>query len=99
MELIIGSTYFRVYESGEIERQMKSGKWKVVKNTMNHSQGYNVIFVEKKQYMRSRLMFLAYFNTPFSEKIVMSHKDGNRLNCKLSNLSIETYSSIRLCLK
>jgi hypothetical protein len=93
-ELVIQDSTFRVYESGDIERKMKSGTWKQIKNTANHNQGYNVILVQKKQYMRSRLMFLAYLNVPMNEKIVMHHKDGNRLNCALNNLTIETYSSM-----
>ena len=45
--------------------------------------------------MRSRIMLLAFMmheNLP--EKVVMHHKDGDRLNCSLSNLTVETYSSI-----
>jgi len=93
-EIVIQDSAFRVYESGDIERKLKSGTWKQVKNTANHNQGYNVILIQKKQYMRSRLMFLAYFNVPVTEKILMHHKDGNRLNCSLDNLTIETYSSM-----
>jgi len=93
-EIIVDESNFRVYPSGVIERKLKSGKWKVINNTPNHNQGYNVILINKKQYMRSTLMRIAYMNTDISEKIVMRHKDGNRLNCDLSNLSIETYSSM-----
>lgn len=93
-EIEIHGSKFRVYETGTIERQFKSGIWKEVKNTANHNQGYNVILVQKQQYMRSRLMFLAFMNHDKNEKIVMHHKDLNRLNCSLSNLSIETYSSM-----
>lgn len=92
-EIIVDESIFRVYSSGIIERKLKSGKWKVINNTANHNQGYNVILINKKQYMRSMLMRIAFMDTP-SEKIVMHHKDGNRLNCDLSNLSMETYSSM-----
>ena len=93
-EIEVDGSYFRVHESGEIERKMKSGTWKVIKNTPNHNQGYNVIVIQKKQYMRSRLMYMAYFDEN-KTKFIMHHKDGDRLNCALSNLSIETYGSIR----
>ena len=94
-EIQIADSWFRVYENGDIERKMKSGSWKMIKNTPNHNQGYNVIVIEKKQYMRSRLMYMAYFNE-HKTKFIMHHKDGNRLNCALSNLSIENYGSLRL---
>jgi len=93
-EITIDGSKFKVYENGAIERQLKSGKWKIIKNNANHNQGYNVILIQKRQYMRSRLMFLTFMNIPITEKIVMHHKDGNRLNCALSNLTIETYSSM-----
>lgn len=93
-EIVIQDSTFRVYENGDIDRKLKSGTWKQIKNTANHNQGYNVILINKKQYMRSKLMFLAYFNVPVTEKIVMHHKDENRLNCALANLSVETYSSM-----
>lgn len=86
---------FRVFETGEIQRETKTGAWKLVKNTANHNRGYNVILIGKKQYMRSRLMFLAFMkHESMPEKILMHHKDGDRLNCMLSNLTVETYSSI-----
>ena len=86
---------FRVFETGEIQRETKSGAWKLVKNTANHNKGYNVILIGKKQYMRSRLLFLAFMkDESMPEKILMHHKDGDRLNCTLANLTVETYSSI-----
>jgi len=96
-EIEISGSKFRVFETGEIHREMKSGSWKPVKNSANHNRGYNVIMINKKQYMRSRLMLLAFkdaFRQCETEKIVMHHIDGNCLNCALSNLTVETYSSI-----
>jgi hypothetical protein len=97
IEIVIeDKTYkIRAFETGEIQRETKSGAWKPVKNTANHNRGYNVILIGKKQYMRSRLMFLAFMkHESMPEKILMHHKDGDRLNCALSNLTVETYSSI-----
>ena len=88
---------FRVYKTGMIERKMKSGTWKEIPNTMNHSQGYNVICINKKQYMRSRLIFLAFMNDVNPEKkILMHHLDEDRLNCSLDNMSIENHCTINV---
>jgi len=94
-EILIADCRFRVFSTGEVHRETKTGKWKTVNNVPNHSKGYNVILINKKQFMRSRLMFLAFMqHETMPDKIVMHHKDGNRLNCDLSNLTVETYSSI-----
>jgi len=95
-ELSILDSKFRIYESGDVERCLKSGRWKMIQNTPNHNQGYNVILIQNKQYMRSRLIAMAYLNLD-EKKVLLHHKDGDRLNCALSNLSIETYKSIRNC--
>jgi len=94
-ELTIENTRLRVYENGEIERQFKSGEWKLVHNSANHNQGYNVILIQKHQYMRSRIMAMTFLDLDVNKKILMHHKDGNRLNCALKNLSVETHHSIR----
>jgi uncharacterized protein Veg len=94
-ELTIGESMFRIYTNGDIERKLKSGRWKMIPNVANQNQGYNVIFIQKKQYMRSRLVHLAYHDAT-TEKILMYHKDGNRLNCSLDNLSVETHQSINI---
>jgi hypothetical protein len=93
-QIEISGCKLRVFETGEIQRNTKLGAWKTVKNSANHNKGYNVILIDKKQYMRSRLMLLAFMNRDPADRIVMHHKDGDRLNCALSNLSVETYSSI-----
>lgn len=94
-EMIIENTLLRVYENGEIERFFKSCAWKLVNNSANHNQGYNVILIQKRQYMRSRIMAMTFLNLDVNKKILMHHKDGNRLNCALTNLSVETHQSIR----
>ena len=94
-ELKVEDTLLRVYENGEVERQFKSGVWKLVNNSPNHNQGYNVILIQKRQYMRSRIMAMTFLDLEVDKKILMHHKDGNRLNCALKNLSIESHQSIR----
>jgi hypothetical protein len=96
-EIVIDGSEFRVYETGVIERKLKSGTWKVIPNTVNHSQGYNVICINKKQYMRSRIMYLAFMNTITQDrKILMHHQDDDRLNCSLENLSVENHCTINV---
>ena len=95
-EITIENTHLRVYENGEIERMFKSGEWKLVNNSANHNQGYNVIYlIQKRPYMRSRIMAMTFLELDVHKKILMHHKDGNRLNCALKNLSVETHHSIR----
>lgn len=94
-EIKIDNTLLRVYENGEIERQFKSGNWKLIDNSSNHNQGYNVILIQKRQYMRSRIIAMTFLNLDTDKKMLMHHKDGDRLNCALKNLTIETHHSIR----
>jgi hypothetical protein len=94
IDLQILDTQLRVFPNGDIQRQLKSGTWKSIKNTANHNQGYNVIVVNKKQFMRSRIVGKAFLQLELNDKMVLHHKDGNRLNCAVDNLTIESYSSI-----
>ncbi len=94
-ELTIGESVLRVQSNGTIERKLKSGRWKIIPNVANQNQGYNVIFIEKKQYMRSRIMYLAFMES-IPGKILMYHKDGDRLNCSLENLSVENHQTINI---
>ena len=95
IEIKIINTLFRVKKTGELERQMRSGKWKNVKNSPNQNQGYNVILVDKKQIMRSRIIAYAFMGIElFNKKDIIFHKDDNRLNCNVENLSIQTRKTI-----
>ena len=92
-EFTIRTTRLRAYKDGRVERFMKSGRWKEIKNTMNHAQGYNVILIDKKQYMRGRVIGGAYLGIDVDNKhMVVFHKDGNRMNTKLDNLSTLSHS-------
>lgn len=81
-------------ELGEVYRKMKTGCWKKVENKMNHKKGYNVILVGKKQYMRSKIVALAFGKV--SEKyahdkyINICHVNQDRLDCKITNLVVKT---------
>lgn len=95
-EIVIQSCCVRVFEDGSMERLRIGGTWKAIKNSVNHVQGYNVIMIDKKQYMRSRIVCHAFLNMDFKDPRVIHYKDGDKLNCSVSNLSIETRSSISL---
>ncbi len=85
----IFQSIFKIYPCGKIERQLKSGKWKIIENKANHKQGYNVIMIEKKQYTRSRIIAHAYFNFELNDNLLqICFKDLNRLNTSIYNLII-----------
>ncbi len=66
---------------------MKSKFWKKVENKNNHNKGYNVILINKKQYMRAKLILYAFKDINLDEKHVnIHHANGNRLDCGLVNL-------------
>jgi hypothetical protein len=92
-DLTIGKTSLRIYEDGTIERY--KNQWCEIKNTPNHKKGYNVIMIEHKQYMRSRLVCYAFNDLDLSSKHVIHYLDDNKLNCNIDNLSIETPTSLK----
>ena len=96
VELNLYGTCLKVFPDGKIERCMKSGNWKTIENTANHRHGYNVIMIKNVQYTRARVVAYAFLNliTLTDKTIVIHHKDDDRLNCSIENLSIESYSSI-----
>ena len=96
IELYLFGTKLQVYPDGKIERLMKSGNWKVIENRANHRHGYNVIMIKSVQYTRARIVAYAFLNmvTLTNKSFVIHHKDNDRLNCSVDNLSIESYSSI-----
>jgi hypothetical protein len=96
VELYLFGSHLRVYPDGSIERLMKSGNWKYIENKVNHRHGYNVIMIKGVQHTRARIVAYAFLNmTSLTNKsVVLHHKDGNRLNCSVDNLSMESYSSI-----
>lgn len=92
-ELYIGNTLLRIYDDGMIERYKK--KWCKIENTPNHKKGYNVITIDNKQYMRSRIVCHAFNNLDLSSKNVIHYLDDNKLNNSIHNLSIETSGSLK----
>jgi hypothetical protein len=84
----INETELKVFKNGAIERKMSN--WKEIKNTANQNKGYNVILINKKQYMRSKIIANTFLKIPLDDKsIYICHKDNNKLNCSLKNLEIK----------
>lgn len=84
---------FIVHRSGKIMRKMKSGKWKEIKNSPNHKQGYNVLMINKKQFTRSQIIAHTYLKYDINDKDYLKnkmiiYKDKNKLNNNVSNLLI-----------
>ena len=77
-------------KSGRIFRKMKSGKWKEIINKSNHTKGYNVILIDKKQYMRSKLILYSLNKINLNDKnLQIMHKNKNKLDCNMDNLYIK----------
>jgi hypothetical protein len=93
-DLFVGTTSLRIYEDGRIFRNKKND-WYEIENNPNHRKGYNVIMIDKKQYMRSRLVCYAFKNLDLSSKSVIHYLDDDKLNCNIENLSIETSQSLK----
>lgn len=91
MIITIKNTVLDCMEDGKILRKMKSGKWKEIPNRANQSKGYNVILIEKKQYMRSHIIAHAFLEYSLDDKTkFIYHLDLNKLNCGKDNLEIKT---------
>jgi len=86
-EITIDNTKLICTLKGDIFRMMKSKCWKKVENINNHNKGYNVIVINKKQYMRAKLILYAFKNIELNEKHVnIHHSNGDRLDCGVYNL-------------
>ena len=92
-EITIRSTRLRAHADGKVERLMKSGRWKIIKDSLNHGQGYNVILIDKKQYMRARVIGTAFLGIdPDNRNMIVFHNDGNRMNNNVNNLKTLSHS-------
>ena len=83
------NTVLDVDEDGSIKRKLKSGKWKTIKNKVNHNKGYNVILIDKKQFMRSSIIAHTYLNLDINRNVyLIYHLDGDKLNSAVCNLEV-----------
>ena len=88
LHLNIEGTELKVFNDGRILRKMS--EWKEIKNTANQNKGYNVILINKKQYMRSKIIVNAFRKIPLDDKsIYICHKDNDKLNASIKNLEIK----------
>ena len=89
-EFSVKETCFICTTGGILFRKMKTGYWKKIENTKNHSKGYNVILVNKKQYSRAKLILYAFNKINLDDKNKnIYHKNMNRLDCQIDNLTLE----------
>lgn len=77
---------FKFNINGDIQRMMKSGKWKTIPNVCNHNNGMNVIIINNRQHTRSKLMGCVYMNLDINKQYTCVYQDKNRMNCNISNL-------------
>lgn len=88
--LNIDGTKLKVYQDGMIMRKMKSNNWKEIENNNNHVKGYNVILINKKQYMRSKIMAFAFLDKDlYDNSFFVCHKDNDKMNSSSDNLFIK----------
>ena len=86
----IDGTNLKIYSDGTILRKMKSSNWKEIENKKNHIKGYNVILINKKQYMRSKIMAFAFLDKDlYDNTFFVCHKDTDKLNSSSDNLFIK----------
>lgn len=73
---------------------MKSGTWKKIPNRPNHCKGYNVIMINKKQYMRWQIIAHAFLKYDLNNKtVIVCYLDQNKLNHSIDNIDIRYKST------
>ena len=89
-KVIDKNTHMICNEKGDIYRKMKSGNWKKIENNENHKKGYNVILINKKQYMRAKLVMYFLERLDLCDKnLNICHINQNKLDCSFKNLCIK----------
>jgi hypothetical protein len=90
MIIEINQSKFDCKEDGTILRWMKTNRWKEIELKANHIKGYNVISINKKQYMRSQIIAHAFLNYDLNDKnVIIYYLDSNKLNNHKDNLKIK----------
>lgn len=90
----------RCFYDGSIERlQIKNGitnirtpRWKLIKNIPHKPYGYNKIGIGDKMYLRHRIIAFCYYgNFELNDiSVEIDHRDGNILNNCVENLKVGT---------
>ena len=92
----LDGTVLKVCRDGNVYR-LKNNDWKIIENTQNHIKGYNVILIDKKQYMRSKIIACAFLNHDlYDNSVFICHKDNDKMNSEIENLYIKSKSDIKL---
>jgi hypothetical protein len=87
----------RCHRNGVVERFWKNIKWRIVENTANREDGYNIININKKTIRRHRLIAYCFLELDdivgrLDKTDVIDHIDGNPLNNAVANLRITNQS-------
>ena len=85
----IDGVLLKVYKDGKIYRWMNYGRWKLIPNVNNHSNGYNQFGIHKKLFYRHRIMCYCFKNLDLSNtKIQVDHINHDKLNNNIENLRV-----------
>lgn len=89
--------YYQVSDEGQIQRILKDGRTKTVKNRPN-GKYYTVCLSKKGEkftYAVHRLVAETFLGLP-EERMEVNHKDGNKKNNRLENLEWVTQTENRI---
>ena len=89
IQCTVNSQKLMVYRCGDVWRLLKNGDWRFVKNTANHSDGYNQVGCGNKTYRRHRIIAYAYLNLDIDDASqCIDHINGYKLCNHVDNLRI-----------
>ena len=76
----------RLFENGAVQTKTMSGDWHT--RTVSNSKGYAVFSYQNRSWPLAKLMLETFKPATFGKKVKPPfYKDGNKMNCKIDNLS------------